>query len=194
MPQKIASSNTVIDGLLKLTFHKYRDHRGFFYESYTKKDYTDLGINDVFIQDNISYSKKDTLRGLHYQLNQGQSKILNVIQGEIFDVIVDIRINSPTFMNVFSAELNQDSNVFLYIPPGLAHGFYVKSDETLISYKCSNYYDPDDEYGLHWKDQDLNIPWPFEVNKTDLLISSKDKNFSRLKNINSDYLPVYAKK
>ena len=194
MSKKITSSNTIIDGLLKLTFHKYQDHRGFFYESYTNKDYRNLGINDIFIQDNISYSKKHTLRGMHYQLNNPQSKILNVIKGEIFDVIIDIRINSPTFMNVFSIELNQDSNSFLYIPPGVAHGFFVKSREALISYKCSDYYNPKDEYGIHWNDQDLNIPWPFEVDKIDLLISEKDNDLSPLKEINSDCLPVYVKK
>lgn len=148
----------------------FEDYRGFFMETYHKKRYQESGIDVDFVQDNLSFSVKATLRGLHYQHPNEQAKLIHVIQGEIFDVAVDIRPNSPTFGKWVGEVLSETNKKQLFIPAGFAHGYCVMSDTTLVAYKCSTFYSPNDEKGLIWNDPDLKIAWPV----SDPLVSEKD--------------------
>ncbi len=150
----------------------HKDDRGFFLESYQEKKYQKGGIDLRFIQDNHSNSVKNTLRGLHAQIKQTQGKLIRVIEGEVFDVAVDIRPKSPTFKEWVSVTLSQKNFKQIYIPPGFAHGFYVLSDNAQFEYKCTAYYDPTDELTILWSDPDINIAWP----STEPILSEKDKN------------------
>jgi dTDP-4-dehydrorhamnose 3,5-epimerase len=172
---------TEIPDILLLKPAVHEDQRGFFLESYNKKTFSTHGISVDFVQDNHSRSIKNTLRGLHYQINPGQAKLVRVISGEVFDVAVDIRIGSPTFGKWVSALLSAANKYQLYIPVGFAHGFCVLSDHAEFEYKCSAFYSAEDERGIAWNDPDLNIDWP--VNNP--LLSEKDKKnppFSKMEN------------
>ena len=132
------------------------DNRGFFFESFRKKNFNDVD----FVQDNISYSKIGTLRGLHYQFYSPQAKLITVLKGNIFDVILDLRKESITFMQLFEFNLTSESNNQLFIPRGFAHGFQCLSEDSIIFYKTDSYYEPKDQYGIHPLDIDLKINWP----------------------------------
>ena len=161
----------------------FGDERGFFMESYREKKFANHGINDRFVQDNVSFSKKGTIRGLHYQIENPQAKLVMVTSGRILDVAVDIRKESKTFGQVVAIELSEENRNQLYIPVGFAHGFEVLSEEALFIYKCSDYYNPDGERGIAWNDPQLNIPWQTSTP----IISEKDKNNPLLKDLeNSD--------
>ena len=178
-------SKTEISGLLVVQPDIFADSRGFFFESYNKKRYDDLGINDEFVQDNISRSKKGTVRGLHYQVGKfAQGKLCQVIEGEVLDVAVDIRFNSPTFGKYFSMILTSELKNQLWIPVGFAHGFSVLSDEALFSYKCTNYYSKEDERAIIFNDRDLNIDWRVE----EPIVSEKDLKSAKFKNIEKDFI------
>jgi dTDP-4-dehydrorhamnose 3,5-epimerase len=161
--------STEFEGLLILEPKVFRDDRGEFYESWRNIDYQKYGIKENFLQDNISISKKNVLRGLHYQKNQGQ--LITVISGAIFDVAVDIRKNSKTFKKYFSIELSSNQPKQVYIPPGFAHGFCVLSDFVIMNYKCTEYYDPTIESGIFWNDKEICIAWP----EQNFIISEKDQ-------------------
>jgi len=162
-------SKTPIDGLLIIEPKIFADPRGMFYEVYSESKYNEHGISR-FVQDNHSVSKQGVLRGLHYQVNSGQDKLVRVTQGEIFDVAVDIRKQSPTYGKWWGLSLSETNNLQLYIPVGFAHGFCVLSESAEVLYKCSDYYSPEDERGILWNDPDLAIDWPIK----DPILSEKD--------------------
>lgn len=145
-------------------------------ESYNYNDFRSQGLDMVFVQDNQSKSQKGVLRGLHFQKKHPQGKLIRVITGEVFDVAVDLRQNSPDFKKWFGIILSSDNKRQLYIPPGFAHGFLVLSDEAEFFYKCTEYYHPEDEDGILWNDAKIGIEWPLD--KTNgLIISEKDKKW-----------------
>ena len=157
------------NGLYVIEPSVYKDDRGYFLESHSNKYLLEAGLNLNFIQDNISKSNKGVLRGLHYQLEYPQGKVVRCIQGEVLDVSVDIRIGSPTFGQVNSKILNDKNNISLYIPIGFAHGFCVLSEEAIFHYKCTEYYYQDDQQGILWNSIDLD--WPVK----NPLVSEKDQ-------------------
>ncbi len=150
----------------------FGDDRGFFFESYNKKVFSDLGLDRNFVQDNHSRSSRGVLRGLHYQLQQTQGKLVRAVVGSIWDVAVDIRRNSPTFGKWAGEELSAENKRLLWIPEGFAHGFVVLSEFAEVLYKASDFYAPSYEKSLLWNDPDLNITWPLDVEP---IISAKDK-------------------
>ena len=172
-------SKSPIDGLIIIEPKVFRDSRGLFYEVYSESRYKEHGVSARFVQDNHSVSEKGVLRGLHYQVNPGQDKLVRVVRGEVFDVAVDIRKGSSTYGKWWGLSLSEANNLQLYIPVGFAHGFCVLSDSAEVLYKCSDYYSPQNERGIIWNDPDLAIDWPIE-NPT---LSEKDieyPNFSAL--------------
>lgn len=179
---------TAIPGVLLLRPKVFRDERGFFFESYHQKRFTDLGIAENFIQDNHSRSRRGTVRGLHYQLNHPQAKLCRVTAGEVFDVAVDIRRGSPTFGKWVGAVLSAENQQQIYIPPGFAHGFSVLSDTAEFLYKCSDFYYPEDEHGVLWSDPQLKIDWRV----SEPVISNKDNQFQPLAKIAAELLPRYG--
>ena len=166
-------SKTPIDGLLTIEPKIFADPRGMFYEVYSENRYEEHGI-PCFVQDNHSVSKKGVLRGLHYQVNPGQGKLVRVTRGEVFDVAVDIRKQSPTYGKWWGLSLSETNNFQLYIPIGFAHGFCVLSESAEVLYKCSDYYSPENERGILWSDPDLAIDWPVK----DPILSEKDAVYS----------------
>lgn len=152
----------------------FGDERGFFMETWNEKDFREAGIKATFVQDNHSRSVKNTLRGLHYQIKQPQGKLVRVTRGEVFDVAVDLRVNSPTFGQWVGEYLSEENNRMLWVPPGFAHGFLVTSDTADFQYKCTDLYAPEYERSVHWADEELAIDWPLEKN-AEPLVSQKDK-------------------
>ena len=179
---------TTLPGVLLLEPALNADSRGFFLESYHQLKFEKLGIFDRFVQDNHSKSTKNTLRGLHYQLRHAQSKLCRVVHGEVLDVAVDIRLGSPNFGKWVAASLSAENKREIYVPAGFAHGFVVLSETAEFLYKCSDFYHPEDEFGVLWNDPRLAIEWGV---KTPLL-SKKDEAFPSLDSISHDRLPVYA--
>lgn len=176
---------TELPGVLILKPTILRDDRGFFAETYHAGKFSDLGITVSFVQDNHSRSSRGTLRGLHYQLHRPQAKLCRVVEGEVFDVAVDIRLGSPTFgkwvgVTLSAREMNQ-----IYIPEGFAHGFVVLSDVAEFLYKCSDFYDAESEYGLAWNDANLQIAWKISVP----ILSAKDRALPSLSKIEPELLP-----
>jgi len=166
---------TPIEGLIIVEQAVFEDERGFFMESYNYRDFKQGGIDVNFIQDNHSKSQKGVLRGLHFQQQHPQGKLVRVIKGKVFDVAVDIRKSSPTFGKWFGIELSEENKKQFYIPPGFAHGFLSLEDNTEFLYECTDYYYPDDERGIIWNDPTINIQWPLEK-RDKLIISDKDKS------------------
>ncbi len=162
---------TNIPDVLLLKPEIYQDDRGFFLEAYRAEHLESHGINVRFVQDNLSQSQKGTVRGLHYQVEQQQDKLIMVMQGRILDVAVDLRQDSPTFGQYTAVELSDENKHQMFIPKGFAHGFSVLSEDALVYYKCSNYYYPEGERGLLWDDSALNIDWRVE----NPIISDKDQ-------------------
>ena len=168
---------TKLKGVIKIEHDIFEDERGSFLESYNLDNLIQFGIEKDFVQDNLSYSKKGVLRGLHFQAYPyEQGKLVRVLKGEVFDVVVDIRKNSKTFGEWVSFILNDQNKDSVYIPPGLAHGFLVLSEDAIFFYKCTNYYSKDSERSLLWNDESLDIDWPEEPKS----ISEKDKEAKRL--------------
>jgi dTDP-4-dehydrorhamnose 3,5-epimerase len=178
--------DTDIESLLIIEPDVFTDKRGFFTETYQARRYADIGIKCKFIQDNLSYSAKGTLRGLHFQVNHPQAKLVHVISGEIFDVAVDLRPGSPTFGNWQGVVLSGSNHRQFYVPEGFAHGFFVLSDTAYFAYKCSDFYAPDDEGGILWSDPDIGIRWP----AGNPIISDRDLNLPRLNSLGPDRLPI----
>ncbi len=154
---------TAIADVLLIKPRVFRDERGHFLETFRACRYAEAGIDVAFVQDNFSRSTRGILRGLHYQLNHPQGKLVNVIRGEVYDVAVDLRVDSPTFGKWVGAYLSEENNHQLYIPPGFAHGFCVVSDVADFMYKCSDTYHPEDEHVIAWNDAQLNINWPIDT-------------------------------
>jgi dTDP-4-dehydrorhamnose 3,5-epimerase len=165
--------NTQISEVFLIEPKVFEDHRGFFMESYQKQAFFDAGISYEFVQDNHSSSQKYTLRGLHYQVSHTQGKLVRVIIGEIFDVAVDLRKNSPYFGKWVGAYLSAENKQQLWIPPKFGHGFIALSDRTDVVYKATDYYDEQGERCIRWDDPDLSIDWPIPEGVTPL-VSEKD--------------------
>jgi len=179
---------TPLEGVVVIEPDIFRDERGFLFESYHQKKYHEAGLPERFVQDNHSRSQKGILRGLHAQLSRPQGKMVRVLRGEVFDVVVDIRPGSPTYKRWYSVTLSEDNFRQLYVPPGFAHGFCALSDLVEMEYKVTDFYDSSDELHLLWNDPDLAIRWPIR----EPILSSKDKNGVRLREIEArlqDYNP-----
>ncbi|MDJ0723213.1 MAG: dTDP-4-dehydrorhamnose 3,5-epimerase [Desulfobacterales bacterium] len=168
---------TPIDGVWVLTPRVFSDPRGFFMETFQRERFAAAGLPSDFVQDNLSFSSRNTLRGLHFQTPRAQAKHVQVIQGEIFDVAVDIRLGSPTFGQWFGIKLSSANNQQMLIAAGLAHGFCVTSETAHVLYKCTDFYAPEAEGGVLWSDPDIGIDWPVE----NPLLSEKDRQYPRLK-------------
>ncbi len=167
-----------IDGLVIVQPRVFADERGFFLETYKNSDFKNSGINVEFGQDNHSYSTKGVLRGLHFQKPpSSQAKLIRVIKGAVWDVAVDMRKNSPTFLKWYGIELSEENNTMFYVPEGFAHGFITLSDKAHLMYKCSKEYDPSTDSGIRWDDPDVGVKWPMDKP----LLSPKDEVLPYLK-------------
>ena len=173
-----------IAGLLIIEPKVFGDARGFFLETWNEQRYREAGLDLRFVQDNISSSRRGTLRGLHFQNPKPQGKLVWVIEGEVFDVAVDLRRSSPTFGRWHGLNLSGQNRRQFYIPPGFAHGFAVLSETALFTYKCTEFYSPKDELALRWDDPDVGVQWPL----SDPVLSEKDKQGVRLKDLPPDRL------
>jgi dTDP-4-dehydrorhamnose 3,5-epimerase len=178
---------TAIPGIILIEPTVHRDDRGFFLESYRESEYRDGGIRARFVQDNHSCSVKHTLRGLHGQYPNPQGKLVRVIEGEIFDVSVDVRRGSPTYGKHFATRLSADNFHQLYIPPGVLHGFLVTSEVAQVVYKCTDFYRPEADFSVAWNDPEFGIAWPIESP----ILSAKDRCAPRLQDL-VDQLIDYA--
>lgn len=177
---QIKVTETKLQGIKVVQPQVFRDNRGWFMEGYQYDIYSQAGIICTFVQDNLAYSKKDVLRGLHFQKKHQQDKLISVLHGKILDVVVDIRRNSATFGQWFSIELSAESKKQLFIPKGFAHGYIVLSKDAEILYKCSEKYYPEEESGILWNDKDLQIDWQVE-DEGKLILSEKDKKWQTWK-------------
>ncbi|HEY8889938.1 MAG TPA: dTDP-4-dehydrorhamnose 3,5-epimerase [Clostridium sp.] len=173
--KKFKFINTKIKDLYIIEPTVFGDDRGYFMETYNYEEFKEAGLDMVFVQDNQSKSKKGVLRGLHFQKEYSQGKLVRVLSGEVFDVAVDFRKNSETYGEWFGVILNEENKRQFYVPEGFAHGFLVTSDKAEFVYKCTNLYHPEFEGGIAWNDPDIGIEWPLE-NIEDVLLSEKDKN------------------
>lgn len=177
---------TALPGVILVEPEVHGDARGFFVETYHERRYVEGGIGEQFVQDNHSKSKRGTLRGLHAQLHKPQGKLVRAVEGEIFDVAVDVRSGSPTFGRWVGELLSAENFRQLYVPPGFVHGFCVLSESAQVEYKVTAFYDQDDEYGVIWNDPDIAIDWPID----DPLLSDRDRAAPTLREI-EDRLPRY---
>ncbi|MEE8424620.1 MAG: dTDP-4-dehydrorhamnose 3,5-epimerase [Elusimicrobiota bacterium] len=177
---------TSLPGVILVKPKIFRDDRGFFLESYNEKKFSEGGLGVSFVQDNHVGSKRGALRGLHSQRSKPQGKLIRVVEGEIFDVAVDIRLGSPTFGKWFGTTLSAESLHQLYIPPDFAHGYCVLSEHSQVEYKCTNLYDPASEFGIRWDDPEIGIDWPLK----DPILSKKDAVLPSLAEL-KDRLPSY---
>ena len=173
---KITVETCKIEGLKVITPKVFGDERGYFMESYNFNDFKEAGIDQVFVQDNQSSSTKGVLRGLHYQIEHPQDKLVRVVRGEVFDVAVDLRKGSVTYGEWFGVLLSEENKKQFFIPKGFAHGFVVLSDYAEFCYKCSDFYHPGDEGGLRYNDPDIAIEWPIPEDM-ELNINERDRNW-----------------
>ena len=177
-----------IPEVILVTPKSFPDERGFFLESYKESEFTSNGIKTIFVQDNLSHSVKGVLRGLHYQKNpKAQAKLVIALRGEIFDVAVDIRKNSPTYGKWVGEILSESNHNSLYIPEGFAHGFCILSEEADVLYKVSQEYSPEDEKGIIWNDTEINITWPIDKP----IIQEKDSKLPDLKNADNNFIYLH---
>lgn len=178
-------TETSLPGVLLLSPRVHGDGRGFFLESFHARTFARLGIPQLFVQDNHSRSGRGVTRGLHFQRRHGQGKLVRVVTGAVFDVAVDLRSASPTFGRWFGALLSDENKQMMYVPEGFAHGFQVVSDTADFLYKCTDFYDPDDEGGILWNDPALGIEWPIAEG----IVSGKDGKLPVLAALSSGSLP-----
>lgn len=176
---KFKRIDTDIEGLYVIEPTVFGDNRGYFMETYSKQDFKEIGVDYEFVQDNQSKSKKGVLRGLHFQKENTQGKLVRVIKGAVFDVVVDLRRDSKTYGKWYGVELTEENKKMFFIPPYFAHGFLVLSDEAEFTYKCTNIYNPKSESGIMYNDPDIGIEWP-EVD-AEILTSEKDAKWQSLK-------------
>ena len=177
---KITVTPCDIEGLYVIEPTVFKDERGYFVETYNQNDMKEAGLDMVFVQDNQSTSTRGVLRGLHFQKQFPQGKLVRVVRGKVFDVAVDLRSDSKTYGKWFGVELSAENMKQFYIPEGFAHGFLVLSDEAEFCYKCTDFYHPGDEGGLAWNDPEIGVEWPLEEG-VDLIISEKDQKWKGLK-------------
>ncbi len=180
---------TSLEGVLIIEPDLFRDPRGSFMETYQEKRYKEMGIDTDFVQDNLAYSSCGALRGLHYQLPNQQAKLVQMISGEVFDVVVDIRKGSPTFGQYAGFHLTGENRHQVFIPEGFAHGYSVLSESATFIYKCSDFYAPVSEKGVLWSDPDIGINWQLDSP----LLSDKDRIYPCLKDVSPENLPEYSK-
>jgi len=184
MPMDVTISETDISGVLTVETQRFQDDRGYFTESYSKDVWNKHGFTQIFVQDNISKSRKGTLRGMHYQLEpDGMGKLVRCVTGAIFDVAVDLRKNSPTFGKWVGRELNEGNNLCLWVPIGFAHGFVALEDDTIVHYKCTEHHAPESERALSYRDPDIAIKWPIEPT----VVSEKDETAPLLKDADTNF-------
>jgi dTDP-4-dehydrorhamnose 3,5-epimerase len=176
---------TDLPGVVLVEPEVHGDERGFFLETYHEQRYRDGGIGERFVQDNHSRSSRGILRGLHGQSPQAQGKLVRVIEGEIFDVAVDVRLGSPSYGQFVSAVLSAENFRQMYVPPGMVHGFAVISEVAQVEYKCSDFYRPEQEFSVRWDDPELAIPWPI----SDPVLSEKDRDAPLLREVRNRLLP-----
>ena len=177
---KITVTPCDIEGLYVIEPTVFKDERGYFVETYNQNDMKEAGLDMVFVQDNQSMSTRGVLRGLNFQKQYPQGKLVRVVRGKVFDVAVDLRSDSKTYGKWFGVELSAENMKQFYIPEGFAHGFLVLSDEAEFCYKCTDFYHPGDEGGLAWNDPEIGVEWPLEEG-VDLIISEKDQKWKGLK-------------
>jgi len=177
---------TKIKDLLIIEPKIWKDDRGYFYESYSKRNFDEAGINASFVQDNQSLSQKGTLRGLHAQSGEhAQGKLVRVIKGRVIDVAVDIRKSSETYGQHVAIELSEDNHLMFWVPPGFLHGFITLEDDTIFAYKVTGLYNKNSEFGVVWNDPDLNIDWGIAAE--DIILSEKDKVLPQFKDLISPF-------
>lgn len=176
---KLTVETCEIEGLKVITPQVHGDARGYFMETYSYRDFVEVGIDPVFVQDNQSASRKGVLRGLHFQIAHPQDKLVRVIRGEVYDVAVDLRKDSPTFGKWYGVLLSEENKKQFFVPKNFAHGFLVLSDYAEFAYKCSDFYHPGDEGGLAWDDPELGVEWPIPEGM-ELLLSEKDTKWGGL--------------
>lgn len=172
---------TEIDGLMIIEPKVYGDDRGYFMETYNQKDFAAAGLDMTFVQDNQSKSRKGVLRGLHFQTQHPQGKLVRVLSGEVFDVAVDLRKDSKTFKKWYGVYLSGENKKQFFVPAGFAHGFLVLSDEAEFAYKCTDFYYPEYESGIAWNDPEIGIEWPLD--HLDVILSEKDKKHRNISEI-----------
>ena len=177
---KIKVTSCGMEGLYVIEPTVFYVESGYFVETYNQKDFEEAGLTMVFVQDNQSMSVKGVLRGLHYQKQYPQGKLVRVVKGAVFDVAVDLRAGSATYGKWYGVELSAENKKQFYIPEGFAHGFLVLSEEAEFAYKCTDFYHPGDEGGLIWNDPAIGVKWPIEDGQQ-LIISEKDQKWGRLK-------------
>ena len=177
---KITVTPCDIEGLYVIEPTVFKDERGYFVETYNQNDMKEAGLDMVFVQDNQSMSTRGVLRGLHFQKQFPQGKLVRVVRGKVFDVAVDLRSDSKTYGKWYGVVLSAENMKQFYIPEGFAHGFLVLSDEAEFCYKCTDFYHPGDEGGLAWNDPEIGVEWPLEEG-VDLIISEKDQKWKGLK-------------
>ncbi|CAA7603124.1 dTDP-4-dehydrorhamnose 3,5-epimerase [Acididesulfobacillus acetoxydans] len=178
---------TKLPGVVIIEPHVFGDARGFFMETWREDRYAEAGLPERFVQDNLSFSQKGVVRGLHFQNPNSQGKLVYVLQGEVFDVAVDIRIGSPSFSRWEGVRLSGENKRQFYIPAGFAHGFCVMSETALFAYKCTDGYNPQAEHGIIWNDPDVSIEWPVR----EPVLSEKDQRYGRLKDLAEGMLPRF---
>lgn len=183
---KITVETCEIEGLKVITPAVFEDARGYFMETYQYEDYKAVGIDQVFVQDNQSASVKGVLRGLHFQIQYPQDKLVRVLNGEVFDVAVDLRKNSPTYGKWHGVLLSSENKKQFFIPKDFAHGFLVLSDYAEFAYKCTDFYHPGDEGGIMWNDPDIGISWPIREGM-ELILSPKDSNWGGIAEFSAKY-------
>lgn len=185
---KLTVETCEIEGLKVITPNVIGDERGYFMETYQYNDFKAAGVDVTFVQDNQSASKKGVLRGLHFQINHPQDKLVRVIKGEVFDVAVDLRKGSKTFGKWFGVRLSEENKKQFFVPKGFAHGFLVLSDYAEFCYKCSDFYHPGDEGGLKYDDPEIGVQWP-DIEKMELTLSDRDTKWEGI----SKYIETYGK-
>ncbi len=179
---KITLCQTTIKDLVVIEPTVFGDHRGYFLEAYNQEAFTAVGLTMHFVQDNESKSKRGVLRGLHFQTQHPQGKLVRVIIGEVYDVAVDLRAGSSTYGKWFGVTLSAENKKMFYVPEGFAHGFLVLSEEAVFAYKCTEFYHPEFDGGIRWNDPDIGIQWPLEGIESPLL-SEKDMKLPMLKDV-----------
>lgn len=183
---KFTFNKTSIEGVYVIETTVFGDDRGYFMETYQKDIFDEAGLDFDFVQDNQSKSKKGVLRGLHFQYTQPQGKLVRVIKGEVFDVAVDLRKDSDTYGKWEGVILSEENKKQFFIPKGFAHGFLVLSDEAEFTYKCTDFYKPDDEGGIQWDDPEIGIDWPLD-GIDEITLSEKDKKWKPMKETDTNF-------
>ena len=180
---KITVTPCDIEGLYVIEPTVFKDERGYFVETYNQNDMKEAGLDMVFVQDNQSMSIRGVLRGLHFQKQFPQGKLVRVVRGKVFDVAVDLRSDSKTYGKWYGVVLSAENKKQFFIPKGFAHGFLVLSENAEFTYKCSDFYHPNDEGGLIWNDPDINVQWPIPEGM-ELIFSDKDQKWGSFKELN----------